>query len=69
MAPVKRRVFKTNNEMAVELAKYTADLSSKFCKERGVFTVVLSGGDLIAWLWSVSRFIYITLLSIINTNL
>ncbi|XP_010426445.1 PREDICTED: probable 6-phosphogluconolactonase 2 [Camelina sativa] len=53
MAPVKRRVFKTKNEIAVELAKYIADLSSKFCKERGVFTVVLSGGDLISWLWKL----------------
>ncbi|KAL1203285.1 putative 6-phosphogluconolactonase 2 [Cardamine amara subsp. amara] len=50
MVPVKTRVFKSKDEMKVELAKYTADLSSKFCKEREKFTVVLSGGDLISWL-------------------
>lgn len=63
MAPVKRRVFQSKKQMAEELAKYTADLSSKFCKERGIFTVVLSGGDLISWLWSVSGFICKTKLS------
>lgn len=69
MAPVKKIIFKTKDELAVELAKYTANLSSKFCKERGIFTVVLSGGDLISWLWFASRFriyknktIFITLL-------
>lgn len=66
MAPVKRRVFQTKKQMEVELAKYTADLSSKFCKERGIFTVVLSGGDLISWLGSVSGFIYKT--KLFNTN-
>ena len=39
--------FQTEEEVAVRLAKYTADLSAKFVKERGAFTVVLSGGSLI----------------------
>ena len=63
MAPAKKIVFKTKHELAVELAKYTANLSSKFCKERGIFTVVLSGGDLISWLWyNKYKTIFITLL-------
>jgi 6-phosphogluconolactonase len=40
-------VFDTEEELAVSLAKYTADLSDKFAKERGSFTVVVSGGSLI----------------------
>ncbi|TQD94542.1 hypothetical protein C1H46_019787 [Malus baccata] len=39
--------FQTAEEVAVRLAKYTADLSAKFVKERGAFTVALSGGSLI----------------------
>ncbi|KAF2299409.1 hypothetical protein GH714_032041 [Hevea brasiliensis] len=40
-------IFESEEALAVSLAKYTADLSEKFCKERGCFTVVLSGGSLI----------------------
>ncbi|KDP37759.1 hypothetical protein JCGZ_06435 [Jatropha curcas] len=40
-------VFDSEEDLAVSLAKYTADLSEKFCKERGSFSVVLSGGSLI----------------------
>ncbi|XP_021627020.1 6-phosphogluconolactonase 3, chloroplastic [Manihot esculenta] len=40
-------VFDSEEVLAVSLAKYTADLSENFCKERGCFTVVLSGGSLI----------------------
>jgi 6-phosphogluconolactonase len=40
-------VFDTEEDLAVSLAKYTADLSDKFAKERGAFTVVVSGGSLI----------------------
>ncbi|KAE8077637.1 hypothetical protein FH972_016184 [Carpinus fangiana] len=43
----KVEVFDTEEEVAVSLAKYIADLSDKFCKERGAFTIVLSGGSLI----------------------
>jgi hypothetical protein len=43
----KVEVFDTEEEVAVSLAKYIADLSDKFCKEREVFTIVLSGGSLI----------------------
>ncbi|KAL3524444.1 hypothetical protein ACH5RR_017278 [Cinchona calisaya] len=39
--------FDTEDEVAVALAKYTADLSERFIKEKGSFTVVLSGGSLI----------------------
>ncbi|KAK3228350.1 hypothetical protein Dsin_000231, partial [Dipteronia sinensis] len=37
----------TEKDLAASLAKYTTDLSYKFGKERGSFTVVLSGGFLI----------------------
>ncbi|XP_065858486.1 probable 6-phosphogluconolactonase 4, chloroplastic [Euphorbia lathyris] len=40
-------VFDKEEDLAISLAKYTADLSSKFAKERGSFTVVVSGGSLI----------------------
>ncbi|KAK4277608.1 hypothetical protein QN277_015581 [Acacia crassicarpa] len=36
-----------NDDLAVSLASYIADLSDKFTKEKGSFTVVLSGGTLI----------------------
>lgn len=42
--------FQTKDELSVAMAKYTAHLSEKFCKEKGIFTVVLSGGGLIDWL-------------------
>ncbi|KAJ6677410.1 6-PHOSPHOGLUCONOLACTONASE [Salix viminalis] len=40
-------VLYTEEDLAVSLAKYTSDLSDKFAKERGAFTVVVSGGSLI----------------------
>ncbi|GAB2265017.1 6-phosphogluconolactonase 3, chloroplastic [Dionaea muscipula] len=40
-------VFDSEEELSISLAKYTADLSEKMVKERGAFTVVLSGGSLI----------------------
>ncbi|KAJ8769745.1 hypothetical protein K2173_005951 [Erythroxylum novogranatense] len=43
----KVEVFETEEDMAMSLAKYIADLSSKFIKERGLFSIVLSGGTLI----------------------
>ncbi|KAF7132064.1 hypothetical protein RHSIM_Rhsim09G0208500 [Rhododendron simsii] len=43
----KVQVFDTEEALAVSLAKYTADLSDHFTKERGAFTVVFSGGSLI----------------------
>ncbi|KAG2239428.1 hypothetical protein Bca52824_091772 [Brassica carinata] len=46
----KWHVFQTKDELSVAMAKYTAHLSAKFCKEKGLFTVVLSGGGLIDWL-------------------
>ncbi|XP_042002004.1 probable 6-phosphogluconolactonase 4, chloroplastic [Salvia splendens] len=39
--------FDSESDVAVALAKYTADLSAKFVKEKGSFSVVLSGGSLI----------------------
>ncbi|XP_028777893.1 probable 6-phosphogluconolactonase 4, chloroplastic [Neltuma alba] len=35
------------DDLAVSLASYIADLSNKFTKEKGSFTIVLSGGTLI----------------------
>ena len=43
----KVEVFDSEEDLPVSLAKYTADLADKFSKERGTFTVVLSGGSLI----------------------
>ncbi|PSR95385.1 6-phosphogluconolactonase [Actinidia chinensis var. chinensis] len=40
-------VFDCEEDVAVALAKYIADLSDKCAKEKGVFSVVLSGGSLI----------------------
>ncbi|CAH2044332.1 unnamed protein product [Thlaspi arvense] len=45
-----KTVFANEKEVAKAMAEYTATLSAKFCKERGYFTVVLSGGDLVNWL-------------------
>ncbi|KAI3735453.1 hypothetical protein L6452_14951 [Arctium lappa] len=39
--------FHSEEDVAVSLAKYIADLSAKFIKENGCFSVVLSGGTLI----------------------
>lgn len=48
-AAAKRKVevLGSEEELAAALAKYVADLSDKFVRERGLFTVVLSGGYLI----------------------
>ncbi|KAK9292262.1 hypothetical protein L1049_020226 [Liquidambar formosana] len=43
-------VFDSEDDLVVSLAKYTAELSEKFVREKGAFTVVLSGGDLISQL-------------------
>ncbi|VVB17333.1 unnamed protein product [Arabis nemorensis] len=40
-------IFDLEENLAVDLAKFTAHLSDKYCKERGAFTVVVSGGSLI----------------------
>ncbi|KAA8533557.1 hypothetical protein F0562_031009 [Nyssa sinensis] len=40
-------VLGTEEDVSVALAKYTADLSNKYCKKKGSFTVVLSGGTMI----------------------
>lgn len=44
----KVKVMRSEEDLALALAKYTADLADKFIKEKGVFTVVLSGGYLIS---------------------
>ncbi|KAK4760990.1 hypothetical protein SAY87_005883 [Trapa incisa] len=43
----KVEVHDSEEVLAASLAKYTADLSSKFVGERGAFTFVVSGGSLI----------------------
>ncbi|KAI5657573.1 hypothetical protein M9H77_26366 [Catharanthus roseus] len=43
----KVQVFDSEEELAVSLAKYVADLSDKVGKERNAFTVVISGGSLV----------------------
>ncbi|CAO2838543.1 unnamed protein product [Amaranthus hypochondriacus] len=50
MADVKSKnvnIFDSEEQVAIELANYTVNLSNKFIKERGAFTVVVSGGSLI----------------------
>lgn len=44
---VEKRVFDSEEALAVSLAKYIADLSHYFAQKRGLFTVVLSGGSMI----------------------
>ncbi|KAL8534633.1 hypothetical protein ACS0TY_010600 [Phlomoides rotata] len=43
----KVKVFDTEEDLAVSIAKYAADLSNKISQERDSFTVVLSGGSLV----------------------
>lgn len=67
----KKIVFPTKKELAEAMAEYTATLSVKFCQERGYFTVVLSGGDLISWLryvWENPTILFICLDSMENYN-
>nr|XP_043631473.1 probable 6-phosphogluconolactonase 4, chloroplastic [Erigeron canadensis] len=47
MTDKKVHVFDSEEALSVSLAKYTADLSEKYIKEKGSFTVVVSGGSLI----------------------
>ncbi|KAF7147912.1 hypothetical protein RHSIM_Rhsim03G0212900 [Rhododendron simsii] len=55
----KVQVFDSEEDLAVSLAKHTADLSDKFAKRRGAFTVVLSGGSLIKSLRKLAEAPYI----------
>ncbi|KAF9611582.1 hypothetical protein IFM89_033586 [Coptis chinensis] len=41
------QIFDNEDALSISLAKYTADLSESFVKERGALTVVVSGGSLI----------------------
>ncbi|PIN04014.1 6-phosphogluconolactonase - like protein [Handroanthus impetiginosus] len=43
----KVKVFDTEEDLAVSLAEYTADLANKVSQERSSFTVVFSGGSLV----------------------
>lgn len=40
------RVFDNEEELSTALADYVAQLSEKSVRERGVFSIVLSGGNL-----------------------
>lgn len=40
------RIFNKREDLSVSLANYIADLSDRVIKDRGAFTIVLSGGDL-----------------------
>ncbi|XP_039139361.1 probable 6-phosphogluconolactonase 2 [Dioscorea cayenensis subsp. rotundata] len=44
------RIFDTYDELATDLAEYVAQLSESSVKERGYFTIALSGGSLISLL-------------------
>lgn len=52
-------VFDSEDALAVSLAKYAADLSEKFVKEKGSFTVVVSGGSLIKSLRKLAESPYV----------
>lgn len=54
-------IYDLEENLAIDLAKFTADLSDKFCKEKGSFTVVVSGGSLIKSLRCVCLFVIINL--------
>lgn len=41
------RIFESSVELATDLAEYVAQLSEISVKERGCFTIALSGGSLI----------------------
>lgn len=42
------KVFESLDELATDLAEYIAQLSEISVKERGYFTIALSGGSLIS---------------------
>lgn len=42
------KVFESTDELATDLAEYISQLSENSVKERGFFTVALSGGPLIS---------------------
>lgn len=42
------RVFESADELATDLAEYISQLSENSVKERGCFTIALSGGSLIS---------------------
>jgi len=44
------RIFESLDELATDLAEYIAQLSEISVKERGVFTIALTGGSLISLL-------------------
>lgn len=52
------KIFNNREDLSVSLAKYIADLSDKFIKDRGAFTIVLSGGDLFESLGFVSLILF-----------
>ncbi|KAI3517759.1 hypothetical protein L1887_16978 [Cichorium endivia] len=58
----KVQVFDSEEALSVALAKYTADLSEKFVKQKGSFTVVVSGGSLIKSLRKLLEAPYIDLI-------
>ncbi|KAI3845841.1 hypothetical protein MKX03_031251 [Papaver bracteatum] len=55
----KKEIFENEELLAISLAKYIADLSEKFVKERGSFTVTLSGGSLIKSLRKLAEAPYV----------
>ena len=52
------KVFDSEEDLAVSLAKYIANLLDKFTTERGALTVALSGGSLIKSLRYAKIFLY-----------
>ncbi|RZC51227.1 hypothetical protein C5167_019660 [Papaver somniferum] len=55
----KKEIFENEELLSISLAKYIADLSEKFVKERGSFTVTLSGGSLIKSLRKLAEAPYV----------
>lgn len=55
----KVKVFDAEEDLAVSIAEYAADLANKISKERDSFTVVFSGGSLLKSLrWSKLAFFF-----------
>ncbi|XP_078442808.1 uncharacterized protein LOC144712422 isoform X1 [Wolffia australiana] len=61
-------IFETEEELSDSLAEYAAELSKKFARERGAFSVVVSGGSLIKSLRKLAASSYVESIFIKNDS-
>ncbi|KAG0464384.1 hypothetical protein HPP92_020453 [Vanilla planifolia] len=47
------RIFESLDDLSTDLAEYIAQLSEDSVKERGLFTIALTGGSLISLIWKL----------------